>query len=70
MYDLYALAALVATAAVAVISHVATKKYYVVKAKASVVSELFQEGVQALEDDVLTVEELQKIEKLIGKLVE
>jgi len=65
----YGAAAIVATGVVAVVSHVATRKYYAVKARASLLADLFQSAVRALEDDVLTGEELAKIADLVKKLV-
>ena len=66
----YGVAAIVATAVVAVLSHVATRKYYALKAKASLVADLFQVTATALEDNILTEEELEKIAILAKRLVE
>jgi len=62
-------AAVVITVAIAVVSHVATKKYYRLKRKAQLAVDLFSAAVKALEDDVLTVEEVKTFEELARRVV-
>jgi len=64
------LAAVVLTAVVAVVSHLATKKYLHAKTKAGVLADLLQVAVEAVHDDMLTKEEFGKIAGLVKKLVE
>jgi len=63
-------AAIVDTAAVAVVSHLATKKYLLAKTKARVLTDLLQAVVDAVHHDMLTKEELGKIAGLVKRLVE
>lgn len=62
--------AVVITAVVAVVSHLATKKYLAVKIKAQIAADLLRIGVEALRDDLLTREELTNLAALARRLVD
>jgi len=61
--------AVVVSTVVAGVSLFASKQYYALKTKVSLLSGLLQTAVSALEDDTLTEEELAKIVFLLRNLV-
>lgn len=65
-----ALIAVLVSAALTLATAFFSRKYYALKGRVVVLSELLQEASQALEDDQITSEELEKITCLVNKLFE
>jgi len=61
--------ALIVTAVLALASALFSKRYYRVTSRAKVLANLLETASQALEDDQITPEELEKIRNLVNQLL-